>query len=101
VFSSTGLRTIRRLGLAPLLWSKWGRDWQSRATPKTIACRATAGIRVGDVVLLHDADRYGGRESWRQTARALEIILVRLADARLEPASIVERNESTVLMLSH
>ena len=101
VFSSTGLRTIRRLGLVPLLWSKWGRDWQSRATPATIACRATAGIRAGDVVLLHDADRYGARESWRKTARALELILADLVEARLEPAAIVERSMGGVLTLSH
>ena len=101
VFSSTGLRTIRRLGLAPLLWSKWGRDWQRRATAATIACRATAGVRAGDVLLLHDADRYGTRESWRQTASALELIFSGLAEARLEPSSIVDRTVSTVLTLSH
>ena len=32
VFSLAGLRLIRELGLEPLLWSKWGRDWERRAT---------------------------------------------------------------------
>ena len=34
VFSLAGLRLIRELGLEPLLWSKWGRDWERRATPR-------------------------------------------------------------------
>ena len=74
VFSLTGLRLIRELRLEPLLWSKWGRDWEVRATPETIARRATTGISAGDVVLLHDADHYGARDSWCNTARALPLI---------------------------
>ena len=36
VFSLAGLRLIRELGLEPLLWSKWGRDWERGATSETI-----------------------------------------------------------------
>ena len=39
VFSLAGVRLIRELGLEPLLWSKWGRDWErgppSRRSPPT------------------------------------------------------------------
>ena len=88
VFSLTGLRLIRSLGLQPLLWSKWGRDWERSATASTIADHATSGIRAGDVVLLHDADHYGTRDSWHATAAALPKICDRIADAGLQAASV-------------
>ena len=88
VFSLTGLRLIRSLGLQPLLWSKWGRDWERRATASTIADHATSRIRAGDVVLLHDADHYGTRESWRATAAALPEIADRIAAVGLQAASV-------------
>ena len=88
VFSRAGLRLIQDRGLRPLLWSKWGRDWERRATPETIADQATAGIRAGDVVLLHDADHYSAPGSWRATVAALEPIADRIAAAGLQPASV-------------
>ena len=88
VFSLTGLRVIRQLRLAPMLWSKWGRDWEYRATSSTIARRATDGVKAGDVVLLHDADHYGAPSSWRETAGSLAPMLERVAAVGLEPASV-------------
>ena len=75
VFSSGALALVRARGLEPLLWSAWGRDWERRATPATIAARATRGLAPGDVVLLHDSDAYSSRGSWRSTAAALPSIL--------------------------
>src|SRR5205807_1810707 len=65
----------RRLGWQPLLWSRWGRDWEARAKPVEIAARATRNLTGGDVVLLHDADHYSSADSWRRTAAALPSIL--------------------------
>ena len=84
VFSLSGLRVIRDLGLEPLLWSKWGRDWQPRATPLSIARRATARIAARDIILLHDADHYSARGSWRATVSALPPIFAGLAREGLE-----------------
>lgn len=75
VFSGPALLTVRRLGLRPLLWSRWGRDWVARATPEGIAARATRGLRNRDVVLLHDADHYSSADSWRRTVAALPLVL--------------------------
>jgi peptidoglycan/xylan/chitin deacetylase (PgdA/CDA1 family) len=75
VFSTAGLTLARRRGWLPLLWSRWGRDWEQRATPEAIARRATAGLAAGDVVLLHDADHYSSFGSWRNTVAALPSIL--------------------------
>lgn len=88
VFTLTGLGLIRGLGLQPLLWSKWGRDWERRATASTIAHHATTGIRAGDVVLLHDADHYGAHGSWRATVAALPEIADRIAAAGLQLATV-------------
>jgi peptidoglycan/xylan/chitin deacetylase (PgdA/CDA1 family) len=75
VFSAAGLALAKRRGWLPLLWSKWGRDWERRATPEAIARRATAGLSRGDVVLLHDADHYSSVGSWRNTVAALPLVL--------------------------
>jgi peptidoglycan/xylan/chitin deacetylase (PgdA/CDA1 family) len=84
VFSVGALGLVRRRGLEPLLWSRWGCDWRARETPEGIARRATAGLRGGDVVLLHDADHYSSFGSWRKTVAALPAI-VESAAALAEP----------------
>jgi peptidoglycan/xylan/chitin deacetylase (PgdA/CDA1 family) len=70
-----GRRAVRGLGLEPLLWSRWGKDWRSGVAPDAIASSATRGIARGDVVLLHDSDAHGAAESWRRTAAALPHVL--------------------------
>lgn len=75
IFSAGGLRAVRRRGWRPVLWSKWGRDWDRDATAESIARRSTAGLRAGDVVLLHDADYYSAPDSWVRTVAALPAIL--------------------------
>jgi peptidoglycan/xylan/chitin deacetylase (PgdA/CDA1 family) len=84
VFSAAGLALVRRRGWRSLLWSRWGRDWATRATPASIAARATRALTAGDVVLLHDADTYSSEGSWQRTAAALPGILdaVRAAGLR-------------------
>ena len=78
VFSAAGLALCRRRGWAPVLWSRWGRDWGARETPTAIAARAAAGAAPGDIVLLHDADTYSSTGSWRRTVAALPTILEEL-----------------------
>jgi peptidoglycan/xylan/chitin deacetylase (PgdA/CDA1 family) len=74
VFSLEGLR-LARARWEPLLWSHWGRDWERRATPASIAARATQRLGPGSVVLLHDSDAYSAAGSWRQTSAALPAVL--------------------------
>jgi len=78
VYSPAGLRAATSAGLRPLLWSRWGKDWRKFTTPKRIASRATRSLKVGDVILLHDADFYSARDSHKRTAEALEIIVAEL-----------------------
>ncbi|MFN2629093.1 MAG: polysaccharide deacetylase family protein [Gaiellaceae bacterium] len=75
VFSAAGLALTRRRGWLPLLWSRWGRDWERGATPEAIARRATRALAAGDVLLLHDADHYSSAGSWRHTVAALPLVI--------------------------
>lgn len=80
VFSTAGLSLVRRRGLLPLLWSRWGRDWNRRATPTSIVSTATHDLSAGDVVLLHDADFYSSTGSWAKTVAALPSIIEAVRD---------------------
>jgi hypothetical protein len=75
------------LGLKPLLWSQWGRDWRKYTTPQRIYSRVTDRLAPGDVILLHDADFYSAKDSHRRTAGALNLILAELA--RREIATVL------------
>jgi len=86
VLNATALRLARARRWRTLLWSQWGRDWEARATPESIAARLTDGAGQGAVLLLHDADDYSAAGSWRRTAAALPSILQVLAERGLEPA---------------
>ncbi|MGA9859011.1 MAG: polysaccharide deacetylase family protein [Solirubrobacteraceae bacterium] len=84
IYSPAGLRAVRAQGLAPLLWSRWGKDWRKFTTPVRITRRATRGVIAGDVILLHDADFYSSENSHRRTVRALELILAELDRRKLD-----------------
>ena len=82
VLNASALRLARGRGWRTLLWSHWGRDWEARATPESIAARVTDGAGEGSVLLLHDADDYSAPGSWRRTVAALPRVLEVLAAAR-------------------
>ena len=44
IFSPAALRFVRRRGWRALLWSRWGHDWRSRATPDSVAQEAGRGL---------------------------------------------------------
>ncbi len=56
VLSSGALLAARRLGLSPVLWSAWGREWAHGATPESVLDTVLAGLRGGATILLHDSD---------------------------------------------
>jgi peptidoglycan-N-acetylglucosamine deacetylase len=85
ILNASALRLARAHGWRTLLWSHWGRDWEARATPASIAARVTDGACAGAVLLLHDADDYSAPGSWRRTADALPRVLEVLAERDLEP----------------
>ncbi len=85
--SPAALRLAHHRGWRTLLWSQWGRDWERRATPESIARRVTEGAAPGAVLLLHDADDYSAEDSWRRTAAALPQVLERMSMHGLRPVA--------------
>jgi peptidoglycan-N-acetylglucosamine deacetylase len=86
--NATALRTARANGWRTILWSDWGRDWEARATPGSIATRLTRYASQGSVGLLHDADHYSAPGSWQRTAAAVPRVLDQLAQRGLEPVGL-------------
>jgi peptidoglycan/xylan/chitin deacetylase (PgdA/CDA1 family) len=89
IYSPPGLRAARAAGLAPLLWSRWGKDWRRLTTPGRIAARATRGVIAGDVILLHDADFYSARNSHQRTVEAVDLITAELGRRKLGTVLLV------------
>src|SRR4051794_12280625 len=86
IYTRAGLTLARARGWEPVLWSRWGKDWRRFTTPLRIARRAAPD--AGDVVLLHDADYYSARDSWRRTVAALPLILEGLERRGLAPVTL-------------
>ncbi|WP_077940152.1 MULTISPECIES: polysaccharide deacetylase family protein [unclassified Micromonospora] len=75
VLTGPALLASVRLGLTPVLWARWGRDWTASATPDSVFDTVTARLAGGDTVLLHDADCAAAPGAWRATLAALPRLL--------------------------
>ncbi|WP_019985524.1 polysaccharide deacetylase family protein [Streptomyces sp. Amel2xE9] len=65
----------RRLGLRPVLWTAWGRDWTAEATPASVEATVGADLRGGGTVLLHDSDRASAPGCWHAALGALPALV--------------------------
>jgi peptidoglycan/xylan/chitin deacetylase (PgdA/CDA1 family) len=88
VFSTAALLSARRRGWTPLLWSRWGREWERGAKPEAIVRRVTTSLTAGDIVLLHDASYYGLAGFADLGAEALAAILELLAERGLASVAV-------------
>jgi peptidoglycan/xylan/chitin deacetylase (PgdA/CDA1 family) len=75
VLTGSALLAARDLGLTPILWTAWGRDWNRRATPSSVAATVGRHLMGGGTVLLHDSDCTSTPGSWRATLGALPSII--------------------------
>ena len=64
----------RRLGLRPVLWTAWGRDWRASATPEEIRDEVARGRLDGGTVLLHDSDCASEPGCWRPSVAAIPLL---------------------------
>ena len=90
VFSSASLVLARRHRLAPVLWSRWGREWARGATAPEVARRATSGLSAGDIVLLHDAGHYSRPGSLDAMLGALPSVLAAVASLGLSAVALTQ-----------
>jgi peptidoglycan/xylan/chitin deacetylase (PgdA/CDA1 family) len=88
VMSLASERAARAAGLRTVLWSTWGRDWQSSASPTRIVRRVERHVSPGATVLLHDSDRMASPGSWVNTLGASGLLLDRWADRGLAVAPL-------------
>jgi peptidoglycan-N-acetylglucosamine deacetylase len=80
VLTGVALLAAARLGLRPVLWTAWGRDWRAEATPASILADLDAGRLDGGTLLLHD---YAASGSWWATLAAVGPLADLLTDRGL------------------
>lgn len=73
--TTADLAAARAVGLQPVLWTAWGRDWEQRATPESVLRTATKDLWGGGTLLLHDSDCTSAPLSWQATLGALPLLL--------------------------
>jgi len=83
VLSTPAIVAARRLGLAVVLWSCWGREWTPAATPQSVLATLKQDLRGGATVLLHDSDRTSPAGSARAALGALPLLLDECAKQEL------------------
>jgi peptidoglycan/xylan/chitin deacetylase (PgdA/CDA1 family) len=76
VASTASILAARRLGLTPVLWTCWGRDWSRSATSDSVHRRVLRRLSGGGTVLLHDSDHAASPGSWHSALDALPLILL-------------------------
>lgn len=78
-------------GWERVLWTRDSRDWEPRATPQSIVDNV-GWPTAGEILLLHDSDRYRVTGSWQNTLKALPVIL-----ENLSALGLVARSVGTIL----
>ncbi|MFD2420365.1 polysaccharide deacetylase family protein [Amycolatopsis pigmentata] len=88
VLTTDALLAATQLGLRPILWTLWARDWITGATPETILATLEPGLRGGVTVLLHDAAPPGSPCDRSATLGALPHLIRRIRAQGLSPGPL-------------
>jgi peptidoglycan-N-acetylglucosamine deacetylase len=83
VLSSAAISAALRLGMTPLLWTCWGREWVAGATTRSVLATIRRDLTGGATVLLHDSDCTAPPGSWRSALGALPALLDDCAEKSL------------------
>ena len=75
VLSTSSLAVARRLGLTPVLWTCWGREWRPGSTPGSAYASLASGLTGGATVLLHDSEATAPAGSALAALGAAELLL--------------------------
>jgi peptidoglycan/xylan/chitin deacetylase (PgdA/CDA1 family) len=75
VLSGPALAAARELGLTPVLWGAWGREWAPAATPESVFATLAGDLAGGVTVLLHDSGCASPPGSWQAGLGALRLLL--------------------------
>jgi peptidoglycan-N-acetylglucosamine deacetylase len=83
------LRTVRQVGLQPIMWSVTGYDWDAPSA-EYIQQKVTARVRGGDVILLHDGGHKAFGTDRAHTVKAVESLIARYQAQGYEFVTIPE-----------
>ena len=75
VLSGPALLTARELGLTPVLWGAWGREWAPGATSQSVLQTLLRGLDGGVTVLLHDSGCTSPPGAWQAGLGAVPLLL--------------------------
>jgi peptidoglycan-N-acetylglucosamine deacetylase len=75
VLSGPALLTARELGLTPVLWGSWGREWTPGASPTSVLQTLVRSLDGGVTVLLHDSGCTSPAGAWQAGLAALPLLL--------------------------
>jgi peptidoglycan-N-acetylglucosamine deacetylase len=90
VLSGPALLVARELGLTPVLWGTWGREWAAGATPESVYATLTRHLTGGVTVLLHDSGCTSPPGSWQAGFGALPRLLAECAARGLRVGPVGE-----------
>ncbi len=74
VLNLQAVLTARSIGLTPILWTSWGRDWRSKATPSTVISDLSHSMAPGTTLLLHDSDCTSAPQAYLSALGALHLL---------------------------
>jgi peptidoglycan-N-acetylglucosamine deacetylase len=90
VLSGPALLTARELGLTPVLWGAWGREWTPGARPESVYATLARDLQGGVTVLLHDSGCTSPPGAWQAGLGALPLLLDYCAAAGLRVGPVSE-----------
>lgn len=77
VLTASRLAAARRVGLRPVLWTAWGRDWTAKADAESVLAELAKRMCGGATVLLHDSDHACAPHAWHSALDALPHLVMR------------------------
>jgi peptidoglycan-N-acetylglucosamine deacetylase len=90
VLSGPSLVIARKLGLTPVLWGAWGKEWAAGATGESVLQTVLRGLDGGVTVLLHDSGCTAPPGSWQAALAAVPPLLDECARRGLRVGPLAE-----------
>lgn len=88
VLTASALLAAARVGLRPVLWTAWGRDWSERATAERVLATLRPGLRGGATLLLHEPPPGASPGHGQATFAALPALVAHLRGRGLTPGPL-------------